>query len=320
MNRALCAALIAVPAVAHADTPLDRPEAIDVDRDMTPPGQAEHGFDGGAPIGTWALGLELGYLDRPLRFHTVELETYPVDHRETARVGGAFAVGDSVIVDARLPLSHQIGARYQGFGDDRPLDRWVMGDLVLGARLRVVERGGVSVFLRGELALPSGGVFDFEVVARWSGAWMCIARIEVGHGVVLSGTGGIRLRGEEVQVADQLVGDELVWGLGATVEIPPFIPLYCKPDQLKAMAEVVGVVGDDVDHQHGPSPVEGRLGVIGRVRPQYAIAVRVGTHLDDQIGAPTFRASIDLVYQPSPTTHAHAAPATPATDDESDEP
>ena len=46
-----------------------------------------------------------------------------------------------------------------------------------------------------------------------------------------------------------------------------------------------------------PSPIKGRIGIVGRIRPEYGIAVRAGTHLDDDVGAPAFRLSIDLVYQ-----------------------
>jgi hypothetical protein len=315
MKRALLALLVA--RTAHADAPLDRPEAIEVDRDATPPGQAELGFDGGAPIGTWAVGVELGYLARPLRFHTVDIKTYPVDRRETAALGGAIALGDSALVDVRMPLSHQVGARLVGIDDKTPLDPWVPGDLRIGARLRVAERGAVGVFIRGEVTLPTGDDHDFAGDARWSAAWLGIARVTLEHDITLSGTAGIRLRGTEVVVADQTVGDELAWGFGGTVGIPPVLPLWCKPEQLKAMAEVVGVLGDRVAGKHSPSPIEGHIGVIGRVRPEYAIAVRAGTHLDDQIGAPTFRASIDLVYQPSPGARHSAPVATePSVDDD----
>jgi hypothetical protein len=285
---------------AHAGAPVDRPEAIEVDRDTTPPGQAEFGFDGGAPIGLWAVGLQGGLLVRPLRLHTVNLSTYPVEYRETVSPGGAITLGDRAIFDVKLPLSHQTGARLQGLGDAQPLDRWVAGDLQLGARLRVADRGRLSLFLRGGLTLGTGDDHEFAGSPSWTGSWLGIARMTFGHGIVVAGTGGIRLRGSEVLIANQVVGDELVWGVGATFGIPPFLPLWCHPEQLRAAAEVVGVVGDRIGNMRGPSPVEGRIGVIGRVRPEFAIVVRVGTQLDDQIGAPTFRATLDLVFQDSP--------------------
>ena len=70
---------IAVAATAaHADTPVDRPEAFQVDRDAPPPGQAELSFDGGAPVGPWAASIQLGYLDRPFELHNSETQIYPI--------------------------------------------------------------------------------------------------------------------------------------------------------------------------------------------------------------------------------------------------
>jgi hypothetical protein len=307
MNRISgCAAAVALAlasiagTAAYAGPPVDRPEAIEVDRDTTPPGQAEFGFDGGAPIGLWALGLETDFLVRPVRLHTLEVSTFPVEYRETFSPGGAITLGDRAIFDVKMPLAHQTGARMQGLGDERPLDRWVPGDLQLGARLRVADRGRFSMFLRGNLTLPTGDDYDFAGSPSWTASWLGIARLTFESGIVVAATGGIRLRGTEVRIANQLVGDELAWGVGATVGIPPVLPLWCKPEQLRAAAEVVGVLGDRVGGQHSPSPVEGRIGIIGRVRPELAIVVRVGTHLDDQVGAPTFRATLDLVYQAAP--------------------
>jgi len=295
MRALILLAVLAAP--ASANTPVTRPEAIEVDRDTTPPGQAEMGFDGGAPIGDFAFGLTLTELERPLRLHTIDLETYPVKRRETATLGGAIALGDDVIVDAKLPLSHQVGRRYQNLGDDRPLDPWVPNDLQIGARVHVMTRGSVAVFVRGNLTLPTGDDHDFAGDARWSAAWSGIARITLPHDITLAATGGIRIRGAEVQIANLVVGDELFWAAGATIGIPPFCSLWCKADQFKAEVEVVGVVSDRVQHTKGPAPIEGRIGLVGRIRPQYAIAARVGTHLDDELGAPELRVTVDLVYQ-----------------------
>lgn len=318
-------ALACAPGPAAAAPP---PTAIDVDRDTTPPGQAELSFDGGAPIGTWALGATLGFVERPIIFTTADSRAYPVDYRETLALGGALALGDHLIVDAKLPLSHQVGTRLRGFGDDdAALDRWVVGDLALGARVRVVQTEHVALFFRGDLTLPTGDQNDFAGEASWTLSWLGIARVTLPHAIALAGTAGVLLRADDVEVEDQLVGDALVWGAGATIGIPPIAHLWCDPEQLRAALEFDGEVGDrNVDHSHGPSPAEVKVGVIGRVRPEYAIAVRVGTHLDDQLGAPLFRATIDLVYQPHPASARPALSqtrrdATPAesTDDDGDE-
>ena len=283
--------------IAHADTPVMRPEATEVDRDRTPPGQGELGFDGGAPIGEWAVGVMLTELYRPVKFQSVDLTTYPVDHRETATLGGAIALGDDVIIDVKLPLSHQSGARLQGLGDDGALQAWVLGDTNVGLRIHAMTRGGFAMFVRGDLSLPTGADHEFAGEASWTSSINGILRVALPNDVVLAATAGARLRGKEVIVGDQLLSDELLWGIGATVGIPPFCSLWCRADQLKATAEIIGVYGDHSDGATGPSPIEARVGLIGRIRPPYAIAVHAGTHLDSSLGAPQFRATVDLVYQ-----------------------
>ncbi len=311
------ALVLLLAARAAADTPVTRPEATDLDRDTTPPGRVEFGFDGGAPVGAYAFGVQLGYLEHPLRLHTVEVRTFPVEHRETLFLGGALALGDSVVVDARMPLSHQVGPRMTELGDDRPLDHWVPGDLALGARLRVVDRGGFSAFFRARLTLGTGDDGDFAGEEHWTAAWMLIGRADVGHGLVIAATGGIHLRDAEVQIADRLLGDELVYAAGAAYALPPIAGLWCEPDQLRVTAEVDGILGDRVGGQRGPSPVEARIGVVGKPRSDLAIGVHVGLGLDDQIGAPLVRAMLEVAWQaPAPPPQPPGPPPELDTDDD----
>jgi hypothetical protein len=315
--RRVALALIVSAGSASADTPVQRPEAIDLDRDMTAPGRAEFGFDGGGPVGAYAFGLQLGFLDRPMRIHTVTRETYPVDHRETVWLGGAWSLGasGSVVLDARMPLSHQTGDRWQGWGDDRPLDRWVAGDLDLGARLRVYHGDTFGAFLRGNVTFGTGNDREFAGEARYTASWLLIGRAQLAHGIVVAATGGIRLRGAEVQVADRLVGDEVLGGVGATLALPSIRGLYCDANQVRLTGELVGALGDDVAKKRGPSPVEARIGIVSRPRDWFAVAFRVGTHLDDQIGAPRFRAMLELAFE-GPAVVEPAPDARPVEDEE----
>ena len=314
MMRAF-ALVAALAGVARADTVVMRPEAIEVDRDVPPPGRVEFGFDGGAPVGAWALGAQVGYVDTPLVLRDGALAVTPVRHRETLALGGALSIGPDVVVDARVPLAHQVGERVQQLGDDSPLDRWVIGDITIGARLRVAGDDARAVFLRGQLYLPTGDDFQFAGDARWSGSWLLIGRATVAPGVVVAATGGIRIRAAEVQVGDRLVGDELVLGGGVAAAIPPIAGLWCVPEQLRATGEVVGVVGDRVGGQRGPSPVEARIGIVGAPRPDLAIGVRAGIGLDDQVGAPRFRAMLELAWHGAPPAR-HAQPMTLDRDDD----
>jgi hypothetical protein len=293
-----CAALavLLAAATARADTPVDRPEAFQVDRDAPPPGQAELSFDGGAPVAPWAASIQLGYLDRPFELHDSQRQIYPVEHRETVALGAAVSFGPSTVVDARIPLAHQVGDRMRGLGDERPLDRWVPGDLALGLRVRVAARGRTSVFVRGGATFGTGDDHDYAGEARYTAAWALIGRFTLPGRVVIAATGGVRFRGAEVAVADRLLGDELFGGIGATVQLPAIHGLYCDANEVRATAELVGALGNDVGDRRGASPLEARIGLVSRIRPWLAVAGRVGRGLDDQIGAPRFRGLLEIVY------------------------
>ena len=120
----------------------------------TPPGRVEFGFDGGAPVDTCGAG-RAARLPRP---------SAPAAHARRPDVPGRPPRDARARRRARARLvaswstracrwRTRSATRWQGIGDDRPLDRWVPGDLALGARLRVAARGAFAAFLRGELTL-----------------------------------------------------------------------------------------------------------------------------------------------------------------------
>ncbi len=291
-------AIVAIAAmlapVARADTPVERPEAIDVDRADTPAGRTEFGFDGGAPVDAWGVTVAAGWLERPITFG----DLHPVSRRETLVLGGALALGDSIVVDARIGGGHQIGDRL----GTSALDRFVSTDLRAGVRIHVAgsespdHADGRAVFVRADASLPTGDDGDFAGEASWSLAWRLIGRLVV-HRVVAAATLGIRFRGQEVTVGDRLVGDEGLAAVGLAVPLPAVAPLWCA-DAVKVTGEVTAIVGDDVGIGKSPSPVEAHLGVVSRVTGELTVGVRAGTGLTDEIGAPRFRAVVELTYQP----------------------
>src|SRR5690606_8600243 len=116
---------------------------------------------------------------------------------------GAVALGGGrLVLDARLPLAHQVGDRMRGLGDDRPLDRWVIGDLGIGARVRISARERVALFARGAVTLGTGDDRDYAGAPRYTAAWMMIGRFTLPRGFVVAATAGVRLRGAEVIIAD----------------------------------------------------------------------------------------------------------------------
>jgi hypothetical protein len=297
--RAAWLVALAVPSTVRAETPINRPSAIDIERDTTPPGRPELGFDGGAPLdGGWAATLQVGWLERPLVFTTPGGESVPVARRQTIFLGGAVALGRSAVVDLRLPLAHQIGDRLMlagGGGEEGALDNWVVGDLHLGLRARVVGRPSFSVFARGDIGFPTGNENDFAGDSGWNLAWSLIGRFALPAGISLSAAGGIRLRGDEVRVADRIQSNELFANAGIVVPIPPIHPLWCEREQVKLSAEIASVLGDNVAGARGPSPIEARIGLVTHPRDNITLGFRVGAGLvDDEIGAPRWRALVEL--------------------------
>jgi hypothetical protein len=282
--------------VARADAPVDQPTAFEVDRATAPAGRSELGFDGGAPLSTWGVSLGLGYLDRPY----VVATGIAVDHRETATFGVAVAFGTSVVIEARLPLAHQVGDRFSFLGDGGRLDRWVPGDLHLAARARVgTVRGVASVFVRGDLGLPTGDEYDFAGDLRYSLTWNLIGRVDLGA-VIIAASGGVKLRGGEVLVAGHVVGDELDGALGVIVPVA---------GPVKLTGELDGALGDNVAGKRGPSPLEARAGVVVEPVTGLQLGLRGGAGLDDQIGAPRFRVMLEVAWQaPAPPPPPPVAP------------
>jgi len=293
----LALGLVGAARLASADTPVSTPAAIDVDREAAPAGRTEHGFDSGAPVEGWGASITFGWLDQPITLRTTDTESQPVARRATLAFGGAVALGDAAVVDARLPLAHQTGDRLAILGEPRALDRWVPGDLRLGGRVRVAGNDDRAALIRAELSLPTGDDRDFAGDSSWTLAWSLIGRLTLPRGIVVAGAAGIRIRGDEVLIADRLVGDELHGGVGISVPIPPVRPLWCVAEQVKLTGEIVGILGDNVAGKRGPSPAEARIGLVTKPVSAITLGVRIGVGLGDQIGAPRWRATFELTYQ-----------------------
>lgn len=297
---------------AWADTPKDSPAEIEVDRDATPPGRTELGFDGGAALDAWGVSVGAAWLDEPIALDGA----HPVRRRETLRLGGAIVLGDTVVIDALVGGSHQVG--------DPHRQRFVWNDTRLGVRLRVAGSPERAAFLRGELVLPTGDDHEFAGDARWSGAWSLIGRITIPAGIVLAATTGIRLRGAEVLVGDRIVGDELFGAAGVVVPIPPIEPLWCTAEQVKLTAELAGALGDSggaasgpAGGRDGPHPLELRVGIVTEPLPELTFGARVGVGLDAEPGAPTLRATVELSWAPR-LPPAPPKPPEPEPEDEPD--
>jgi len=333
LSIALCALGAAASQPAHADTPRDTPTAIEVDRDVAPAGRVGFGFDGGEPVDAWGASIAAGWIDRPIQlgagtFGGGSPATQPVRRRETLALGGALALRDSVVVDLGIRASHQVGDRLRAAGNPEGLARFVLHDLRFGGRIRVAGDRGRAALLRAELTLPSGNADQFAGDARWTAAWSLIGRATLPHDVVIAATVGIRLHGAEVAVGDRLIGDELFAAAGVAVPVPAVGPLRALAAPVKLTGELLGSLGDHVGKLSGPVPLEARLGVVVQPVAELTVGAHAGFGLDDQIGAPRFRALIELAWTPRVARPVGPAAPTDAptnapddeTDDEADEP
>jgi hypothetical protein len=297
--------------------PRDTPAAIEVDRDAAPAGRIGFGFDGGEPVDAWGASIAAGWIARPIRlssgtFGSGSPATQPVRRRETLSLGGALALGDRIVIDARLRASHQIGDRLRAAGNPEGLARYVFHDVRFGGRIRVAGNRAHQAMLRGELTLPSGDTDQFAGDARWTAAWSLIGRVVLAHDIVIAGNGGIRLHGAEVAVGDRLVGDELFAAAGIAVPLSA-LGLAGWAEPVQATGELAAALGDHVGTLSGPNPLEARAGVIVRALPELTLAARVGFGLDHEIGAPSVRAVIAVAWTPPLPPRAGPVPeATPS--------
>ncbi len=321
----------AVGRPAYADMPRDTPAAIEVDRDTTPGGRVGFGFDGGEPVDAWGASIAAGWIERPIRlasgtFGSGSPASDPVRRRETLSLGGALALGDSVVIDIGIRASHQVGDRLGAAGDPEGLARYVFHDVRFGGRIRVAGNGNRAALLRADLTLPSGNADQFAGDAQWTAAWSLIGRVTLPYDVVVAANAGVRLHGAEVAVGDRLIGDELFAAAGVAVPIPAVGPLLGLAEPPKLTGELAGSLGDHVGMRSGPDPLEARLGVILQPLPELAIAARVGFGLDPQIGAPSVRGVLAVAWTPQASRRAEPAtpsssplPASPDPDDDPDD-
>ncbi len=299
------ALVLAIAGVAHAG-----PAAIQLDREDAPAGRVEFGFDGGAPLDTWGASLGLGLLERPLVLHTNPGTRVPVTRRETVVLGGAIAVGEHVVVDARLPLARQSGLRLKdtGIGDNSDLARAVLGDLRIAARVRVAGSTASAMFARLALTLPTGDDANFAGEPGVGGQVMLIGRLTLPHAILVAASAGVHVR-REVALGDRIIGNELQYAAGVLVPLPI---------DVAATAEAVGAVGDRIAGVTGPSPLEIRVGLVGHPFGGLTIGARVGVGVIDTVGSPAWRAMVELAWRGDwKLLSGHAAPADdPGDDDE----
>jgi hypothetical protein len=289
---------------ASAQVPTVRHDGgFDVDRLAPPPGpgvfvQVEDGDV--ADRGAWSATASLSFEVRPLVVRhagTGEELSVPVETRTGLDLGVAYGVGHDAQLGLSIPVVvYQSGDRLRGLDlpDEGPLQAAALGDLRLSGKLNLVaSEGGLGQAwgVAATLRLPTGDetqfageaatMVEFHIIGSWrSRRWGLAANV------------GPRFRSEEVDFLSPEVtlGNEIVYGAAGSVRLP------WGPD-VDALAEVAGARGDE-----GVSPVEVRAGIRWRVAHGFTAGVVGGTSISgrDDVGAPVFRAVVDLRWEPRP--------------------
>jgi hypothetical protein len=295
-----------VPGIAAADTPVDKPTAIDVDRWVPSATNWWAGLDDARTVGLGhlAVGMTTSVIGRPIGLTSATGTDLgaPVERRATVALAAAYGVTDTVAIAASMPVVIQNGDRLTAVGQPTPLRRATTGDLRIGAKLQVVDRTRLRVAIAADLVLPTGNERHYAGEESWILHWRGLAGVQLGP-LGVAAAAGVRLRGAEVAVSpEQVAGNEVVGGLAVSFTLPTITGVYCSWTQLRAIAELDGVLGDTVGGKRSPSPIEARLGVRGRIWRGWTIGVTAGRGLNDEVGAPRWRGVLDVAWRDEPRT------------------
>lgn len=253
--------------------------------------------------GAWLALAAVSVLHEPLVLRDIESDAIvsrPVQDRVSLYLGAARGIGKRYQLGFRAPaIAWQRGDRLAGIGiDETPLESIVVGDLTIEGRARLVGSPGTmgaAVGLGIALTLPTGDGEHFAGEAGTVVDWRLVGGYRHRWGEV-SAFLGPRLRGTESVLLSPAnpQGNEVVYGLGGNVRVPAI-----DVDVLRLGVELVGARGDAVGGGgRGPSPLEARAAVIGRVGPMVSVTVGAGVGLTaDEIGSPDWRGFAAVVFE-----------------------
>jgi hypothetical protein len=291
---AFVAAFAGSPALA--DDLLEKPTAIEVDRHAPGASSSWLGLDDATVIGLghWAGRAGFSLASRPI---TLGPGRAPVEYRGTLSAAIAWGATETIEIGAMFPLVLQSGERLAALGDPAALQTVAAGDVRVGGKAQLVRGRRVDVAIGFAIGLPSGADDHFAGDASWTADWRGLVGARLGW-LELAAGAGVRLRGREVALDPmQAIGNELHAALAASMSISR---LTCGYDQVRLIAEIDGVVGDNVGGERGPSPFEARVGARVRLWRGWTIALAGGRGIVDEVGAPAWRALVDVAWTDAP--------------------
>ncbi len=296
------------PATATAQTPtVDYRPQFSVERLTPPPGpgtfvQVEDGDV--VPHKGYTFAVVTSLATRPLVIrHAIDggVMSEPVSLRVGADILAAYGFRNRYQFGLAIPVVvFQDGDRLQRLdlpdeNADEPLAATTLGDIRVSGKVRLVEpRHGYGLAAATDVivTLPTGDDSQFtgEAGPVFEGRLVGSYRHRRFAAAV---NAGARIRASEVQfLAPTLrLGNELAWGVAASAPVP-LAPRWM------ALVEAAGASPLD----GGPESTEARVGARYRAAPAWTVGATAGVGIADAdaIGAPGFRAVLDVRFEPAP--------------------
>ncbi|MBN2575411.1 MAG: OmpA family protein [Deltaproteobacteria bacterium] len=235
-----------------------------------------------------------------------------VDNRFAAHLTTALGLWNRAEVGLRVPVVLYQSGSLAGLGSADSLSQTVLGDLGLGAKVRLLGPDGWGAGLRlvGSLAasLPTGSDTAFAGSGAVAVRPGLVAGLDLGPLAAALNLGYV-VRGKS-QVAGLTVDDEIDVGLAAAFAVAP--------DALWGLAEVWGRKGVQGDTNLSATPIELDAGLRFVIWGPWLGQAGLGAGLSQGYGAPKLRGVLALAYAPVGIGGAPASAPTPAPSSDAD--
>lgn len=222
--------------------------------------------------GDWYAGLELVYAHNPLVRVAGNVVEPIVSDSFATHLMGAYTLFGRVRIDADVPVYPYIGSPTSG--------GFSMGDIALGATVKIVQTESAGLSLRPSLGIPSGDSANWAGAGGASGGITAAAGLTPSKSFFANANVGAAF-GPENTVGEFQVGSGLTVAAGLGTHIGDHITLGAELDSLVTLAGGLGPYNKNPVELHGYMSWASGTGLIA--------ILGVGTGIVAGIGAPDAR-------------------------------
>ena len=246
---------------------------------------------GVAPHLEWTAGTHFNYSSHPMRLDG----NSGVSSQTHLDMTGTIGLFD--IAEVGLVLPWTMRQRGQNLGrlwpdDDTPaphLSQMALNDFRLTTKVQALslEDSVVALSFVGGLSVPLGNDNALAGDGGFGGELMAVGEYVFWETIRGSANLGFRYRPGERQIQENILGNEITWGLGVHA---PFLT-----DNLDVLGEVAGAVSVQPRPEHmsgvksGEAPAELRGALRYGVHHDWSVTGGMGAGVGDGIGAPNWR-------------------------------